>query len=150
MSYAALVTAWNLSSASSGALPSGVTGTSLFGLSTANKITAINGWTVSKPIPAMLNVDDVINAIVPADLISLTATQIALMQLLFQGAGTINASPGTAVRNVFVQLFASKTTTLNNLTALVAPFDNNTAQWVFDNGYGTQINIVDVTNAGVS
>ena len=51
MSYTALISAWGASSASPGALPSGVTGTSLYGLSTADKIAAVNGWTVTGSVP---------------------------------------------------------------------------------------------------
>ena len=39
--YAKLIEAWNLSSASAGALPQGVTGASLFGLSTEAKGTGM-------------------------------------------------------------------------------------------------------------
>ena len=48
--YSALISAWNLSSATPGALPHGVVGTSLHGLSTAAKIEAVNGWTVHGPL----------------------------------------------------------------------------------------------------
>jgi len=47
--YSALVSAWNASSASAGALPSGVAGASLFGLSTDAKIAALNAWTIAGP-----------------------------------------------------------------------------------------------------
>jgi hypothetical protein len=49
--YTALITAWGVSSAGAGALPSGVAGTSLFGLSTAAKTAAVNAWTVTGTIP---------------------------------------------------------------------------------------------------
>ncbi len=49
--YDALIADWDASSASPGALPTGVAGTSLYGLATADKITAINGWTVTGTIP---------------------------------------------------------------------------------------------------
>ena len=150
MSNATLIAAWNLSSATANTVPSGVTGTSLFGLTLINKVIALNAWTIVQPAPAILEVDKIINAILPADLIALTSTQIALMQLLFQGAGTVDASPGTAVRNVFVQLFSGKTTTLANLTALVSPFDNATTLWVTANGFGNGIATGDATALGLS
>jgi hypothetical protein len=49
--YANLAAGWATSSASPGALPSGVTGTSLYGLGTAAKIAAANAWTVSGSVP---------------------------------------------------------------------------------------------------
>lgn len=53
--YDALITAWDNASASSGAvLPSGVTGSLLADLTTSQKLTAINAWTVAgsaKDIP---------------------------------------------------------------------------------------------------
>ena len=135
--YTALQTAWATSSASSGALPSGVTGTSLFGLSTANKIAAVNAWMVVVPKPAVLGITSVINAIAPADFLALTATQIAQMQLCLGSDGQVNASPGTTVRAVFQSIFAGKTTTLANLTTLVSPYDNNQVLWTALNGYPT-------------
>ena len=148
--YTALQTAWATSSASSGALPTGVTGTSLFGLSTANKIAAINTWTVVVPQPAILEITSVINAIAPADFLALTATQIAQMQLCLGNDGQVNASPGTTVRAVFQSIFAGKTTTLANLTTLVAPYDNATQPWSLQNGYAATITATDVADAGLS
>jgi hypothetical protein len=143
--FTALTTAWN----SGVQPPAGVTGTALTGLTTAQKVAAINAWTVVAPLPAILNVTDVINAVVAADLLALTATQLQVLTLLLMGGSTVNGSPGTTVRAVFQSVFAGKATTLANLTALVAPFDNATALWVTVNGYGHSITIDAANQAGL-
>lgn len=99
------------------------------GMADAQIIAAVNAKTVTAPQPAVLNVPDIINAIVPADFTGLTQIQLSQMMLLLGGAGTVNASPGTTIRAVFQNIFAAKATTLANLGALVAPFDNATAPW---------------------
>ena len=148
MTYAALITAWNGATQP----PTGVTGTALTGgMTTAQKVAAVNAWTVPAAQPAILNVTSVLNAIASADFLALTATQIAQMQLLLMSGanGTVNASPGTTVRAVFQSIFAGKTTTLANLSALVSPYDNATELWVTANGYGTGINTNDAAAAGL-
>lgn len=149
MSYAALVSAWNNATQP----PPGVTGTGLnAGMTTAQKLAAVNAWTVPNPQPAILNVTAVLNAIASADFLALTTSQIGQMQLLLQagGDGIVNASPGTTVRAVFQSIFAGKATTLSNLLALVSPYDNATQLWVTANGYGAQLQMYDVTAAGLS
>jgi hypothetical protein len=147
--YSALQAAWATSSASAAALPSGVTGTSLFGLTTAQKIAAVNGWTVANPQPAMLQPTEVVNAIASADMLTLTATQLQIIALILQtGGGLVDASSGSNNRAVFQSIFASKPTTLANLSALVSPFDNATQLWVTHNGY--PLLSADTGNAGLS
>jgi hypothetical protein len=124
--YTALVTAWN----SATQPPVGVTGTGLTGLTTAQKLAAINGWTVVGPAQkAIIEVNAIINAIASADLLGLTVTQLQVMTLLLAGGGSVDGSPGTTIRAVFQSIFAGKTTTLANLSALVAPFDNPMIPW---------------------
>ena len=83
--YTALQSAWATSSASPGALPSGVTGTSLYGLTTAQKIAAVNGWTITGSIPTTLYVtgNQVANCINWTEFVALTAAQqMNILQLL--------------------------------------------------------------------
>lgn len=99
------------------------------GMTDAQIIAAVNAKTVPAPQPAILNVPDIINAIVKADFNALTQIQLSQMMLLLGGAGRVNASPGTTIRGVFQDIFLGKVTTLANLGALVAPFDSATALW---------------------
>lgn len=96
---------------------------------TAAKLAAINALTVAVPQPAIIAVDKIKNAIVAADLGTLTTNQLLLLQLYLLGAGTVDASPNTTIRTGLQALFAGKTTTLANLTTLVAPYDNATIPW---------------------
>jgi hypothetical protein len=148
--YTALIAAWN----SATQPPVGVTGTALTGLTTANKIIAVNGWTVSNPQPANVRVTDIIAAIVPADFLALTALQLQQLQFLLQSAQIVFAPPSGTVRSVFSSIFTGKTTTLNNLSALVAPFDTATQSWCAANGYPTNgsvgnLSLPDANNAGL-
>ncbi len=90
--YTALITAWNSATQPT----TGVTGTALTGLTTANKLIAINGWTVVVPQQAIFAPSQILNACVATDLEGLTAMQIALFALLLAGT-EINASAGTAI-----------------------------------------------------
>lgn len=127
--YDALITAWNNASKATGAtLPAGVTGSLLTGLTTAQKVTAINGWTMVTPQKAILTPSGILNAIVPADLAGLTTAQVTLLTLCLQGS-TVDASSGTTIRAAVQAIFSGKTTTLQNLAALVSPYDNATTPW---------------------
>ena len=123
--YTNLIAAWNNATQP----PPGVTGTALTALSTANKIAAINAWTITgTPQKAVLSPSAVINAIVASDLASLTTAQVSLLTLLLQGS-SIDASVGTTIRAAAQAIFAGKTATLTALGALVAPFDAPQIPW---------------------
>jgi hypothetical protein len=128
----ALIAGWNNASKPSGAtLPANVTvGSLLTGMTTLQKIDAINAWGLFSPQKAILSASALLNAVAPTDLENLTGTQIALFQLLLQGGGLVDASAGTSIRAVAQNIFAGKTTTLANLAALVSPYDNATVPWV--------------------
>src|SRR5208282_5031314 len=87
--YTALISAWTTSSASPGALPSGVAGTSLNGLTTANKIVAVNGWTVTGTIPTTTTFSgaQLANWINWTEFAALTAAQQQNLMLLIAGQG---------------------------------------------------------------
>ena len=95
---------------------------------TQSKLTQINALTVANPQKAILTPSAIINACVAADIASLTASQVALFALLIAGS-SVDASTGTTIRAGVQAIFAGKTTTLANLGALVAPFDNATIPW---------------------
>lgn len=132
--YDALVTKW---------------GTLTPGTTTA-KLSQINSQTVAGPVQrAMLSPSSILNAIVFADLAALTQLQVTQLTLLLQGS-QVDASVGTSIRTGIQALFAGKTQTLNNLGALVAPFDNPTIPWWQSAGYSSPISQSDLTVAGLS
>lgn len=115
---------------------------------TAQKLASINAMTVAAAQPAVLSVTAIINAIASADFLALTALQLQQMTFLLAGGASVNASPGTTIRAVFQNIFASKATTLANLSALVSPFDNATTPWWQANGYASPISPSDLSAAG--
>jgi hypothetical protein len=95
---------------------------------TAQKLAAVNALTVASPQKALLTPSAILNAIVPSDLAALTSAQVAMLTLILQGA-TVDASAGTTIRAAAQNIFSGKATTLANLGALVAPYDNATIPW---------------------
>jgi uncharacterized protein (DUF697 family) len=116
---------------------------------TQQKLAQLNATTVASPQKAILAPSAILNAVVFADLASLTALQVSQLTLLLQGS-QVDASAGTSIRTGIQALFSGKTTTLANLAALVAPYDNATISWGTANGYGALITLVDVNAAGLS
>ncbi len=115
---------------------------------TAQKLASINALTVpSSPQKALLTPSQIINAIVPVDLASLTTAQIQMLALLLSGS-VIDCSVGTTIRAAAQTIFAGKATTLANLSALVSPFDNATIPWWQANGYPGPFNANDLMAAG--
>lgn len=130
--YDALVTKWAT-----------LTGT------TASKLAQINALTVPDPAgarPAVFAPSTVINAIIPADLAALSSGAVPMLALILSGS-EINASQGTTVRTAIQTIFAGKTATLQQLAALVAPFDSPTIPWTQANGYSA-ISYQDLVAAG--
>lgn len=149
--YTALIAAWNNATQP----PPGVTGPPLTALSTEQKIVAINSWTVPAPQKAILTPSQILNAVVPSDLATLTIAQVALLTLILQGS-TVDGSAGTTVRAAAQAIFAGKATTLANLGALVATFDSAVLPWwrasVAQNGGGLNCSVSagDISLAGLS
>ena len=147
--YTALIAAWNGATQP----PTGVTGTALTGLTTANKLVAINGWTLAGIAQkAILDPSHILNAIVFADLAGLTQLQVTQLTLLLAGS-SVDASAGTSIRAGIQALFAGKTTTLANLAALVAPFDSPKIPWWSASNGGAlngPVNQTDLTLAGLA
>lgn len=131
--------------------PAGVTGTALTAqMTTQQKLDAVNAWTIDGPLPSpLVTPSQILNAIVPADLASLTTAQVALLTLLLQGS-TVDASNGT-IRTAVKAIFSGKTQTLQNLAALVAPLDVPTrVSWLAANGYASKLGLGDIEGAGLS
>src|SRR5436190_1797313 len=92
--YQNLVTAWNGATQP----PTGVAGTPLTGLTTANKIIAVNGWTIAgTAVPMIVPTYLIYNLIVLAEFTALSATNQQLVRDIIT-MGTVDASPGTSVR----------------------------------------------------
>lgn len=143
----ALIAAWN----SVTQPPAGVTGTGLTaGMTTQQKIDAVDGWTVAVAghLPALLTPSQILNAIVFADLATLTQLQVLQLTLLLSGT-TVDVTSGTIIRAAIQALFAGKTTTLANLAALVAPFDNPTQPWWQSVGFQSPPLLGDAIAAGL-
>lgn len=148
--YTALINAWN-----AGTVPVGATGTPLTGLTTANKIIAVNGWGVARPQPAIITPTQLLNAIVAADFAGLGVQGLSQLQIILTSSD-VDISIGNQIRAILSTLFSGKTTTLANITALAAPFDNATVPWwsvpVASGGAGLSgpISQSDATAAGLS
>jgi hypothetical protein len=103
------------------------------GMTDAQIIAAVNAKTVAAPKPAVLSPNNIMNAITTADLSALvsagvTGTNKLLIMLSALAGSSVDASPGTTTRAIFVALFPSGQSA-TNLAALVAPYDNATASW---------------------
>lgn len=145
--YDALIAAWNGATQP----PTGVTGTALTGgMTTAQKLAAVNGWRVAGPNAIVtLSSSRIINSIAPADFAALTQLEVSKITMLITGV-TIDVSQGTNNRANFLQVFTGKTQTIANLSALVAPLDNPAIPWTTANGYPPSLNLNDASAAGLS
>ncbi len=144
--YDALISVWTAGK------PAAATGaTYAANAAIATKLTAINTWTVAQGSPnrAWLAPSDILNAIVPADIATMTQMQVLVLTMLLSGTA-VDASQGSTIRAAALNIFAGKTTTLANLAALVAPYDSPTVLWRSANGYVDPLGTADVTQAGLS
>lgn len=119
---------------------------------TAQKLTQINALTVQVTAngKAVLAPSSILNSIVFSDLAALTQLQVTQLTLLLQGT-SVDCSVGTSIRAGIQALFAGKTQTLANLSALVAPYDAPvTVPWWQSAGYPVMISTTDLLAAGLS
>jgi hypothetical protein len=153
MSYTLLQTAWAASSASPGALPAGVTGTSLYGLATAAKVAAVNGWTFTGAVPTTIYVTgaQVANCINWTEFAALTAAQQSDLLALLNSPGPLLSGSAQLAQLLPGMLLAYFTNhsgpTITALTALAAAA---VQPWTLANGYGAGITITDAQLAGLS
>lgn len=145
--YDKLITAWN----SATQPPAGVTGTALTGLSTAAKLAAINGWTVTGSVPTSLSTTgaQLLNCINWAEFNALTATQQINLLTLCSATGSLlggSANAALVTAGMFLAYFTNHAgPTITALTALA----QSTAQpWWQANGYTSPIDAGDLTAAG--
>ena len=159
MSYAALQAAWATSSASLGALPSGVSGTSLYGLSTSAKIAAVNAWTVTGTIPTSFYIsgDALLNCINWTEFAALSTAQQLNLLTLCNCPGRLLGGSGNTAFIVDGMILAYFTNHLGpTVTALTALANAQVQPWwsvpVANGGGGLQgqVSQSDITQAGLS
>ncbi len=143
--YDAFIAGWN----SVTQPPAGVTGTGLTGgMTTAQKLAALNAWTVVHPTTALVTPTQLLNSIVAADFAGLGVQGLSQLQILMTST-QVDISFGSQIRSILSTLFSGKVTTLANITVLAAPFDNATMPWWRSVGYVRQFDMGDVAAAGV-
>lgn len=133
--YTALIAAWN----SSVQPPSGVTGTGLSSTqTTTQKLTNVNGWTVTGSIPtSILTTGSALaNCINFAEFNTLTATQQSNVLNMCSIPGALlggSTNVGLLVGGMFVTYFTTPSSpTIQNLIALAK---SATQSWAQANGY---------------
>ena len=145
--YDALIAAWNNPTQP----PPGVTGPPLTaGMTTDEKITTVNKWTVTGPARQMLVQATVLyNAMNINEYNSLPpANQTIINNIL--SMGEIDASPNTNVRQRFVQIFPNGTQTFASIATLAKTYDQPQVPWWSANGYPHPISGEDCVQAGLS
>lgn len=146
--YTALQTAWNGATQP----PSGVTGTALTGLTTANKLIAVNGWTVTGSVPTTMfaTTDQVLNCVVWSEFAALTASQQSNFLALCTNPGSLmggSANLTHILPGMIIAYFGGGSGTVTNLSALAKTV---TQPWWQANGYPRPFDNGDVTAAGLS
>lgn len=119
------------------------------GMTDAQIVAALNVKIVAAPQKVLLAPSTIINAIVPADLAGLTPAQVSFLTLVLQGS-VVDASSGTTVRIAIQTIFSGKATTLSQLGALVAPYDNATTLWLSVNFGSGFVQVQDLALARAS
>ena len=143
--YDALIAAWN-----AGGVPSGASGTAIVGgMTTDQKMAAVNSWTVSGPTNlVVVSTYKIFNAMDPTEFAALTTAQQTRVRDILS-MGTVDGSAGTHVNAVLTAVFGAGTNTRANLVALANTF-KTTVPWWRANGYGRQFDTGDIAAAGVS
>jgi len=146
--YTALIAAWN----STTQPPSGVIGTALTGLTTAQKLAAVNAWTVSN-VPASTwwaSSQQLYECIVGSELLTLTqANRMELWAFLNTPFPKIGGATAPSILIVSTGFFPKATCPLTyaNLVAL-ANTVAGTSLWWQANGYTSPIDAGDLQAAG--
>lgn len=146
--YTALITAWNGATQP----PTGVTGTALTGLTTANKLAAVNGWTVTGSVPTsiMVSGSQIANCIDKTEFIGLTAQKQSNILALCNSPGLLlggSANTGHLLVGLLLDAFSAGGATIAALTALAT---SSVQPWWQANGYPRAFDMGDVTTAGLS
>lgn len=148
--YTALINAWNGATQP----PTGVTGTGLTGsMTTAQKIAAVNGWTVTGTVPTSFTVSgaQLLNCINWTEFAALTAPQQANLLMLCAVPGALlggSSNVALVTDGMFLAYFTNHSgPTIAALTALA---QGTVQPWWQANGYTSPISTADTTAAGLS
>lgn len=148
--YDALIAAWNGATQP----PTGVTGTALTGgMTTAQKIAAVNGWTVSGTIPTAITATgaQVLNCVVWSEFAALTATQQANFLALCAGSGQLLGGSANLTRilpGMLIACFGGASGTITNLSALAKA--TVTPWWQASGALNGPLSTTDTTAAGLA
>jgi hypothetical protein len=152
--YTALINAWNNPTQP----PPGVIGNALVGtMTTAQKVTTVNGWKVAASAqPMLIATYKIYNCIVAAEWAALTDVQRQNVRDIFM-LGQTDGSPNTTTRNTLLSTFGAGSQTRTNLIALTTQFDTpGNVDWCYTNSYPTygppgpgNLSTSDAANAGL-
>lgn len=147
--YTALVAAWNGATQP----PSGTSGTAITGgMTTAQKLAAVNGWTVTGSIPTaiMVSGSQVANCIDKTEFLALTAQKQSNILALCNSPGLLlggSANTSHLLVGLLLDAFAPGGATMTALTALAT---SSVQPWWQANGYPRAFDLGDVSTAGLS
>ena len=155
--YTQLIAAWN----SVTQPPAGVTGTGLNGgMTTDQKIVAVNGWTVTGAIPTstLFSGPQLLNSISWSEFSNLPAAQQQNIMLLCSASPTVGLLGGSANTTLLpvgmiVTYFPAGGVTITNLTKLSKGLTQPWWQAPVENGGGAlngPVSLTDTTAAGLS
>lgn len=147
--YAPLIAAWNGATQP----PAGATGTAIIGtMTTAQKLAAVNGWTVTGSIPTtiMISGSAVANCIDKTEFLALTAQKQSNVLAICNCPGLLlggSANTNHLLVGILLDAFPPAGATIANLTALAKA---TTQPWWQSNGYPRAFDLGDVSTAGLS
>jgi hypothetical protein len=142
--YDVFVAAWN-----AGGLPVGASGTPITGgMTTPQKMAALNGWTIVVAQPTIIETYKIFNALDPAEFDALSAALKTRVRDIL-GMGVVDASPGTHAHTVLLAAFGAATVSRAALAAVANTFKTVTPWWQA-NGYYRAFDLGDCLAAGVS
>lgn len=150
--YTALITAWNGATQP----PTGVAGTALTGgMTTAQKIAAVNGWTITGTVPTTMTATgaQVLNCVVWSEFAALTASQQSNFLALCTNSGALlggSANTTKILPGMIIAYFGGPSGTVANLSAMAAA--TVTPWWQASTGGNLSgpISQADVTAAGLT
>lgn len=153
-SYVALAAGWNGNTP-----PSGVVGTALTGLSTAQKIININAWTITATIPAQYTITgaQIEGCIKFSEFNALTQVQQQQLMELIDTPGPISVGSSPAelallADGMIVALFGAGSVTVANLSALAPSAQAWVTTPVANGGAGLSgpVSLADTQAAGLN
>ena len=145
--YDAFIAAWN-----AGGIPVNNAGTSIaVGMTTAQKLAALNGWVQTGTIPTVFQItgSQIFACLDWTEFVSLTVPQQTQLLAVCALPGSLTGGATSFVGKMFVAFYAGKLAgpTITALTALAKAISQ---PWYQANGYRGPFTLGDVAVAGVS